>query len=55
MASRPTGHDHIGGRGPPQASLVMAMTIPIKTNTTIAICSHIQVGDIAASLRQALR
>jgi hypothetical protein len=25
----------------------MAMTIPISTNTTIAICIQIQVGDIA--------
>jgi hypothetical protein len=27
--------------------LVIAMTIPIRTNTTIAICIQIQVGDIA--------
>jgi len=26
-------------------SLVMATTIPISTNTTIAICIQIQVGD----------
>jgi hypothetical protein len=29
-----------------QASFVMAMTIPISTNTTIAACIQIQVGDI---------
>jgi hypothetical protein len=29
-----------------QASLVMAMTIPISTNTIIAVCNQIQVGDI---------
>jgi hypothetical protein len=29
-----------------QASLVIAMTIPIKTNTTIAACIQIHVGDI---------
>jgi hypothetical protein len=28
-----------------QASFVMAMTIPITTNTTIAACIQIQVGD----------
>jgi hypothetical protein len=28
------------------ASLVIAMIIPISTNTTIAPCSQIQVGDI---------
>jgi hypothetical protein len=26
---------------------VIATTIPIRTNTTIAICVQIQVGDIA--------
>jgi hypothetical protein len=26
----------------------MAMIIPISTNTTIAICIQIQVGDIAS-------
>jgi hypothetical protein len=26
---------------------VIAMTIPITTNTTIAICIHIHVGDMA--------
>jgi hypothetical protein len=26
---------------------VIAMTMPISTNTTIAICIQIQVGDIA--------
>jgi hypothetical protein len=30
-----------------QASFVIAMTMPISTNTTIAICIQIQVGDIA--------
>jgi hypothetical protein len=30
-----------------QASLVIAMIIPISTHMTIAICSQIQVGDIA--------
>jgi hypothetical protein len=29
-----------------QASFVIAMTIPITTNTTIATCIQIQVGDI---------
>jgi hypothetical protein len=29
-----------------QASLVMATIIPISTNTTIATCIQIQVGDI---------
>jgi hypothetical protein len=29
-----------------QASLVIAMIIPISTNTTIAACIQIQVGDI---------
>jgi hypothetical protein len=28
------------------ASLVMAMIMPITTNTTIATCIHIHVGDI---------
>jgi hypothetical protein len=27
---------------------VIAMTMPISTNTTIAICIQIQVGDIAS-------
>src|SRR6202035_4587242 len=38
-----------GGRGQlvGQASLVIATTIPIRTNTTIATCIQIQVGDIA--------
>jgi hypothetical protein len=31
-----------------QANFVMAMTIPINTNTTIATCIQIQVGDIGA-------
>jgi hypothetical protein len=31
------------------ASFVIAMTIPISTNTTIAPCSQIQVGDIAGT------
>jgi hypothetical protein len=31
-----------------QASLKMAITIPISTNTTIAACSHIHVGDTPA-------
>jgi hypothetical protein len=35
-----------------QASLVIAMIIPISTNTTIAACSQIQVGDMD---RQAYR
>jgi hypothetical protein len=30
-----------------QASFVIAMIIPISTNTTIATCIQIQVGDIA--------
>jgi hypothetical protein len=30
-----------------QASLVIATIIPITTNTTIAICIQIQVGDIS--------
>jgi hypothetical protein len=29
-----------------QASFVMATTIPMSTNTTIAICVQIQNGDI---------
>jgi hypothetical protein len=29
-----------------QTSFVIAMIIPITTNTTIAICIHIHVGDI---------
>jgi hypothetical protein len=29
-----------------QTSFVIAMIIPINTNTTIAICVQIQVGDI---------
>jgi hypothetical protein len=28
--------------------LVIAITIPIRTNTTIAICIQIQVGDIGS-------
>ncbi len=31
-------------------SLVIAMIIPITTNTTIAICIQIQVGDTTDSL-----
>jgi hypothetical protein len=31
-----------------QASLVIAMIIPITTNTMIAPCNQIQVGDIPA-------
>jgi hypothetical protein len=34
---------------PAQASLVIATTMPITTNTTIAICIQIQVGDIAGA------
>jgi hypothetical protein len=34
--------------GTTQASLVIAMIIPITTNTTIATCIQIQVGDMAA-------
>jgi hypothetical protein len=30
--------------------LVIAMIMPITTNTTIATCIQIQVGDIAHSL-----
>jgi hypothetical protein len=37
-----------------QASFVIAMTIPISTNTTIAPCIQIQVGDIAGR-RDSLR
>jgi hypothetical protein len=33
--------------GSAQASFVIATTIPISTNTTIAICIQIQVGDMA--------
>ncbi len=29
-----------------QASRVIAITIPIRTKSTIATCIHIQVGDI---------
>jgi hypothetical protein len=32
---------------PAQASFVIAITMPISTNTTIATCIQIQVGDIA--------
>jgi hypothetical protein len=32
---------------PAQASFVIATTIPISTNTTIATCIQIHVGDIA--------
>jgi hypothetical protein len=32
----------------PQASLVIAMIIPITTNTMIAPCNQIHVGDIPA-------
>jgi hypothetical protein len=32
-----------------QASFVIAMIMPISTNTTIAACIQIQVGDIATS------
>ena len=31
-----------------QASFVIATIMPITTNTTIAICIQIQVGDIAS-------
>ena len=33
-----------------QASLVIAMIMPIRTNMTIAPCSQIQVGDMRDSL-----
>jgi hypothetical protein len=33
--------------GAAQTSFVIATTIPIRTNTTIAICIQIQVGDMA--------
>jgi hypothetical protein len=32
---------------PAQANFVIATIIPITTNTTIAICIQIQLGDIA--------
>ena len=35
--------------GAAQASFTMAITIPMSTNTTIAACIQIQVGDIASS------
>jgi hypothetical protein len=31
-----------------QASFVIAITMPIKTNTTIATCIQIQVGDMSS-------
>lgn len=31
-----------------QASFVIAITMPISTNTTIAICIQIHVGDMQA-------
>ena len=34
---------------PAQASFVIATTMPIRTNTTIAICIQIQVGDMASN------
>jgi hypothetical protein len=34
------------GPVPVQASFTIAMIIPINTNSTIAACSQIQVGDI---------
>jgi hypothetical protein len=34
--------------------LVIAMIMPISTNTTIAICIQIQVGDIAHRLLRAI-
>jgi hypothetical protein len=34
--------------GSTYASLVIATIMPITTNTTIAICIQIHVGDIAA-------
>jgi hypothetical protein len=39
--------------GPLQASLTIAMTIPIKTNTTIANCVQIQIGDTPGAQRTA--
>ena len=33
-----------------QASLVIAMIMPIRTNMTIAPCNQIQVGDMRDSL-----
>ncbi len=32
-----------------QASFVIAMIIPISTNTTIATCNQIQVGDMTSA------
>jgi hypothetical protein len=32
-----------------QASFVIAMTIPIRTNRTIAACIQIQVGDTGSA------
>jgi hypothetical protein len=46
---RPTAGAIISMRRAPvraHANLVMATIIPISTNTTIATCSQIQVGDI---------
>ncbi|HET7379511.1 MAG TPA: hypothetical protein VFJ24_05690 [Gaiellales bacterium] len=40
---RREAHDHIRA----YASLVMAITIPIRTNRTIATCIQIHVGAIA--------
>jgi hypothetical protein len=48
-------------RRPAQASFVIATTMPITTNTTIATCIQIQVGDIlthtlaASALARGLR
>jgi hypothetical protein len=38
------------GANSPQASLVIAMIMPITTNKTIAPCNQIQVGDMRDSL-----
>ena len=40
--------DRVVASRPAQASFVIAMTMPISTNTTIATCIQIQVGDIWA-------
>jgi len=39
----------VAGSEPAQASFVIAITMPISTNTTIATCVQIQVGDIAGT------
>ncbi len=43
------------GAGPPHASFTIAITMPMSTNTMIAICIQIHVGDISAHQAYAIR